>query len=132
MNKRELSRFFFLSEEIKSLQERINVAQNQFIGASKISDMPKSHRVSNQMEQRILLIEKLTDLLENKKNKALEEQLKIEEYIEQINDIEIRSIFTKRYLEFKRWDKIAKEVNMSESSVFRRHKNQLKMEAKNV
>ena len=71
-------------------------------------------------------LSRLKNKLELRKNKSLKELEKIEDFISGIEDIEKRMIFTKRYIQFKRWDEIAKEMSMSESSVFRRHKEQLK------
>ena len=56
------------------------------------------------------------------------EMEKIEKYISTIEDIEIRLIFSKRYLDFKDWVKIADEMFMSERSVYRKHSNWLKQE----
>ena len=60
--------------------------------------------------------------------KALKQLTKIELYIANIEKAEVRLIFTKRYIQFKRWEDIAREMCMSESSMFRRHKEQLKNE----
>ena len=59
-------------------------------------------------------------------NNALKKLTKIELYIASMEESDVRLIFTKRYIQFKQWEDIAKEMCMSESSVFRRHREQLK------
>ena len=47
--------------------------------------------------------------------------VKIENIIAKINDTEIRRIFNKRYIELKKWERIAQEMHMSERTIFRKH-----------
>ena len=128
MNKKELSKLYNINIEIKNLEERLETLKSIYIGSSKISDMPHSKTPGNPVEKRILLISNLNDLLEEKKNRALEEQFKIEKYISTIEDIEIRNIFSKRYLQFEKWEKIAEEMNMCERNIHRKHSSYLKRE----
>jgi hypothetical protein len=72
------------------------------------------------------LIEKYNIKLEKKRIEAIEELLKIEEFISGIKDIETRLIFTKRYIQFKKWEVIAIEMSMCERGVFQRHSDYLK------
>lgn len=126
MNKKELSKYYYLSLEIKSLEERILTIRNKSVGISNITGMPFSMNKSNPVEKQIQLIATLTERLELKKAQALEEMLKIEQYINTIKDVETRLIFSKRYIELKKWDLIAREMYMSERSVFRKHSNYLR------
>ena len=50
----------------------------------------------------------------------------VKDYISGIQDIETRLIFTKRYIELKKWEVIALEMNMCERGVFQRHSDHLK------
>ncbi len=127
MNRKDLSRYYFLSKEIKEIEEKIESIRSNYISAAKVDDMPHSHNISNPQEQRALLLEKLTEKLEQKKSDALNEMFKIEDYLSHIEDIETRIIFNKRYVELKKWDKIALEMNMSIATVYRKHKSQLKV-----
>jgi len=98
---------------------------------SKATGMPVSGNISNPTERKVQLILKYTEILERKKNLALEEMVKIENIIAKINDTEIRRIFNKRYIELKKWERIAQEMHMSERTIFRKHSQFLK-ECKNV
>ena len=126
MTKRELSKYYHLSMEIKDIEEQINEISNSLIGSPALTGMPHGSGVSNPVEQKASLLINLKGKLENRRSKALQELIKIETYIANIENTEIRLIFTKRYIQFKQWDDIAREMCMSESSVFRRHKQQFR------
>ena len=114
MTKSELSKYYHLSMEIKDIEEQIRELEKTLIGSPILTGMPHGSGVSNPVEQKATLLQ-LT---------------KLENYIFSIEDTDVRLIFTKRYIQFKQWDEIIKEMCMSESSVFRRHREQLKREHK--
>jgi len=128
MTKKELSKYYYLSLEINDLEDRIKNLYETSVGSSKITGMPVAHSNDSPIEKRVELIVRLTDKLKKRQKQALEEMEKIEKYISTIEDIEIRLIFSKRYLDFKDWVKIADEMFMSERSVYRKHSNWLKQE----
>lgn len=128
MTKKELSKYYYLSLEINDLEDRIKNLYETSVGSSKITGMPVAHSNDSPIEKRVELIVRLTDKLKKRQKQALEEMEKIEKYISTIDDIEIRLIFSKRYLDFKDWVKIADEMFMSERSVYRKHSNWLKQE----
>jgi len=126
MNKKELSKYYHLSMEINELEEQIKELMDSLVGSPELSGMPHGSGVGNPVEQKAMLIINLKNKLEKRRAKSLKELTKIELYIANIEKAEIRLIFTKRYIQFKRWDEIAREMCMSESSIFRRHQEQLK------
>lgn len=130
MTKKELSKYYYLSLEIKDLEDRIESINETTIGASKITGMPIVHSNESPIERKVELLIRLKDKLEKRKIQALEEMEKIEKYISTINDIETRIIFNKRYLDFKSWDDISEEMYMSVRSVYRKHSNWLRKEEK--
>lgn len=126
MNKRELSRYYHLKQETRDLEEKIKELENTLLSGPVLTGMPHSNKISNPTEQKNILILSLKSKLEDRETKALEELNKIEDFITSIEDIETRQIFSKRYVQLKRWEDIAKEMYMSESSVFRKHSKYLK------
>ncbi len=128
MTKKELSKYYYLSLEINDLEERIEMLNETSIGSPKITGMPIVHTNESPIERKVELIIRLKEKLEKRKSQALEEMEKIEKYVSTIEDIEIRLIFYKRYLDFKSWEEIADEMFMSERSVYRKHSNWLKKE----
>lgn len=127
MTKEELSRYYCLKKEIKQIEERIKEIDDTFLSANRINGMRYEKRLSNPQEQRMILIEKYDKRLEEKKDEALKELMKIENFIDSINDPEIRMIFRYRYIELMEWNKIAILVNMSERTVYRKHREILNM-----
>ena len=131
MTKEELSKYYYLSLEIKQIEAKISEINDTYMSASKINGMPKSHKISNPQEERILLVEKYQEKLERKKAKAIQEMLKIETYLLDIEDIETRMIFNYRYIEQKSWEQIAMLMHMGIATVFRKHKQQVKVNHEN-
>ena len=127
MTKEELSSYYYLKKEIKQIEERIKEIDDTFLSANKINGMRYEKRLSNPQEQRMILIEKYDKRLEEKKDEALIELMKIEDFIDSINEPEIRMIFRYRYIELIEWNKIATLVHMSERTVFRKHREILNM-----
>lgn len=127
MTKEELSSYYYLKKEIKQIEERIKEIDDTFLSANRINGMRYEKRLSNPQEQRMILIEKYDKRLEEKKDEALKELMKIENFIDSINDPEIRMIFRYRYIELMEWNKIAMLVNMSERTVYRKHREILNM-----
>jgi hypothetical protein len=130
MNKRELSKYYHLSMEIKDLEEQINELMNSLIGSPILTGMPHGSGTGNPVEQKATLLLNLKNKLEKRRSEALKKLTKIELYIASMEESDVRLIFTKRYIQFKQWEDIAKEMCMSESSVFRRHREQLQKEVK--
>ena len=126
MNKKDLSRYYHLKMEIKDLGDKIKELEQTLISSPILTGMPHSNNISKPTEQRNILILSLKSKLEKRETNALEELNKIEDYISSIEDIEIRQIFSKRYVQLKRWDDIAKEMHMSERNIFRKHSKYLK------
>src|SRR5574344_263851 len=126
MNKWQLSRYYYLSLEIKDIEEKIKTLRDTSIGSTRLTGMPVSHSNTNPLEKRVELLVSLTEKLENRKAKALEEMIKIERFLMSIEDIEVRMLLNKRYIEFKKWEKIAQEMHMGIATVYRMHKNYLR------
>ena len=127
MTKEELSSYYYLKKEIKQIEERIKEIDDTFLSANRINGMRYEKRLSNPQEQRMILIEKYDKRIEEKKDEALKELMKIEDFIDSINDPEIRMIFRYRYIELMEWNKIVMLVHMSERTVFRKHREILNM-----
>ena len=126
MNRRQLSRYYYLTLEIKGLEDRIKEVSSTIVGSAKLTGMPHGSGKSDPVNDKVELLIRLKNKLESRKNKSLKELEKIEDYISEIEDIETRLIFTKRYVELKKWDVIAKEMFMSERNVYRKHSEYLK------
>lgn len=124
MTEKELSRYYWLKKEVKILENQLEefgsglsaTSYEEKIGCSGIS-------ISLQ-EKRALLIEKLI----NARLTALEEYIRIESYIDKIEDNEIRSIMKLRFQELKSWDEIGEELHMDRTTVSKKLRKYLRGE----
>lgn len=103
MTEKELSRYYYLKQEIDNLDERIKTFG---VGVSSIKPKELDIMSSPLYESIQEKITELKDLYIQKRLEALEEYVKIERYITNIEDSEIRQIMRFRYLDLMKWDDI--------------------------
>lgn len=126
MTKEELSKYYYLKQEIKQIEDKIEEIDSTFMRASLINCEKFERKLSNPKEKRMILIEKYEQKLEIAINKSIEELIKIEEFINSIEDPENRMIFRYRYIELKSWNEISSLIHISRSAIFERHNKILK------
>ena len=126
MTKEELSKYYYLKQEIKQIEDKIKEIDSTFMRASLINCGKIERKLSNPQEKRMILIEKYEQKLEIAINKSIEELIKIEEFINSIEDPENRMIFRYRYIELKSWNEISSLIHISRSAIFERHNKILK------
>lgn len=127
MTKEELSKYYYLKQEIKQIEDKIKEIDSTFMRASLINCEKFERKLSNPQERRMILIEKYEQKLEIAINKSIEELIKIEEFINSIEDPENRMIFRYRYIELKSWNEISSLIHISRSAIFERHNKILKI-----
>lgn len=125
MTKKELSRYFYLSLEIADLEERKKQLESTSIGSAKLTGMPTVHSNTSPTERIVELIDELQRRIDKRKVEAMKEMMKIEKFLSEIQEIETRLIFTKRYIELKTWEQIGDDMHMSSRTAQRMHKNYL-------
>lgn len=103
MNEKELNKYFYLKKEIDNLEERI-ITFGVGVSSIKIKELniDSSPQYSSIQEK----ITELKDLWIQKRLEAIDEYIKIEKYIANVEDSEIRQIMRYRYLDLKKWDEI--------------------------
>lgn len=126
MTKEELSKYYYLKQEIKQIEDKIKEIDSTFMRASLINCEKFERKLSNPQEKIMILIEKYEQKLEIAINKSIEELIKIEEFINSIEDPENRMIFRYRYIELKSWNEISSLIHISRSAIFERHNKILK------
>lgn len=103
MTEKELSKYYFLKKEVEDLEERIKELGNG-LGAIKYTDTIKGiGGKKTSLQEKIV---ELKNLWMEKRVSALEEYIRIEKYISNIEDSEIRSIMRYRFMDLKTWDEI--------------------------
>lgn len=118
---RGLNKLYYIKKDIKSLQEEIkNIPE---ISAMQMTGMPHSNSVSDPIYNLILKKEKLVEKLNKKIERYLDELIRIEDIIDHIEDIEIRTMARMRFVLNKRWEDIGKEFNYDRTSCSKKVRN---------
>ena len=103
MSEKELGRYYYLKLEIEDLKKRIDEfgdgVKSQQYSADKVSS---SHKNKSIQETKVELVSILTE----KRISAIEEYIKIEQCIDNVDDPEIRNIMRYRFLDLKKWNEI--------------------------
>ena len=114
MTKKELTRYYHLKVEIEVLRERIeefgNGVKSQQFSEDKVSS---SHKGKSIQETKVELVAILTE----KRMSALEEYMKIERYIDSIEEPEMRNIMRFRYLDCMKWEEIGEKYYMDRTTI---------------
>lgn len=102
MNMNELSRYYWLKKEVKDLEQRLEEFGTGVSAVALDKEIKGTGQNISIQEKRTILVEKLI----NARLTALEEYLKIESYIENVDDPEIRQIMRYRFLDLNKWETI--------------------------
>lgn len=123
----ELSKYYHIKLEIKQLEDNLRELDDTAIGSPILTGMPHSQgSVSNPTESLVLKKDKLLNLLKKKKEKLYDEQIKIEEFLEEVQDSTIRIIIRARFIDCKSWKQIGKELNFDRTTPYYHLKKYLK------
>lgn len=128
MTIKELSKYNDLKNEIKQLEDNIKEIEATVIGSSKITDKPivSTNNKDNPTERIAIKLLRLRKKLLHKKEKLIAYFNEIEDYLDTIEDGEIRIIIRKRFLEGKTWSVISKELVTDRSTPYYRLQKYLK------
>ena len=122
MTEKELSQYYYLTVEIKDIEERIakfgvgvgsKGFENEISGNGRVSSIQEKYT-----ELKSLYIEKRLD--------ALEQYIKIEKYISNVEDSEIRLIMRMRFLDLKDWEDIGDKIHCDRTTVARKVRKYIK------
>lgn len=123
MSEKELSQYYYLRQEVKSLEDRI-IEFGDGIGAIKYKEVMATSGISSSIqEKKSELISKLIEA----RLSALEKYLEIERYIETIEDSEIRQIMRYRFLDLFDWFKIGELLNCDRTTASKKLRTYLKL-----
>lgn len=126
MTEKELSQLFFLNRECERLQKNID-EYRQKIGYKSplLSDMPKGGAGRDYTDD----VAELLDLeaIQNANLRRIQrERARIEKYIGEVEDAEIRLIMRLRHINGMKWREIGAEMYMSHMTVQRKYRQFLK------
>ena len=125
MTEKELSKYYYLKREIKDLEDRL---KELGVGLSAIN---LDKELSSGSSEHTSIQEKIAIIKEkwiNARLSALEEYLKIENYIETVEEVEIRQIMRYRFLDLYDWYKIGELLHCDRTTVSKKLRKYLKGE----
>lgn len=121
MTEQELSKYYWLKKEIKDLEDRLKEFGYGISSTRLDKEISGIISTDSIQEKRIIIVEKWISA----RVSALEEYLKIESYIETVEDSEIRQIMRYRFLDLLSWEKIGEEMNYERTTVSKKLRNYL-------
>lgn len=137
MTEKDLKQYKSLCKEIESLDKRIQKEQEKEVDVvagkvkASMSEFPYTEiRVGVQMEspEQVKAQKEVIKLYLERKEKAEKKKLEIEQYINEIEDSQLRLIFQYRYIDRKKQTWIARRMNMTQSNVSKLISKKIKLE----
>jgi len=108
MTKERLSQLIWLKLEIEELSNRVRKIENALSGrTSRIDSMPWLGGSKDIVGDLIPELGALTDKLLQSRKRAVEEFAVLQTFINEIDDSQVRLIFTMRYLDGYSWHQVA-------------------------
>lgn len=115
MNLNKLNKTFYLKKNMTKLEEQLKELNN--LGSAPINDMPKGNGTSDPTLQYNLKKSKIMEKLLKTYDSYLDEYDKINDYINTIDDEEIKLIARLRFIEHKDWFTIAAEISPENKNI---------------
>lgn len=123
---KNLNRLYWLKKEIQQIENRIK--ELTVLSATAMSGMPSSKKASSPVERFVMRMESLKEKLSQKYEELGAETERIEEYIEGIEDVEVRLIARKRFIEHKDYQTIGDEMFIDRTTAAKKLKRYLEGE----
>ena len=117
---KRLNKLYWLKKEIEQLEMQIK--ELTILSAMAMSGMPRGNSVSSPVEKFYDRLEKLRTKLQTKLNEYISEKERIEEYIENIADPEIRVIARLRFIDNQDFQTIGNEMFMDRTTAYKKLK----------
>ena len=117
---KRLNKLYWLKKEIEQLEMQIK--ELTILSAMAMSGMPSGNTVSSPVEKFYDRLEKLRNKLQAKLNEYVTEKERIEEYIENIEDAEIRVIARLRFIDNKDYQTIGNDMFMDRTTAYKKLK----------
>lgn len=111
---RGLNKLYYLKIDIENIKEEINTLST--INSPQLTGMPHGSDISNPIEKYFLKKEKLMEKLNQKIEKYTDELLRIENIIDTIEDIEIRTIARMRFIQHMKWEDIGEKMYLERTT----------------
>jgi len=127
MTEEELKQLYWLRKEIKQIDKKLKKLENMSLINSPITTgLPFGNNKSDIVANYSCNIADLKSKLKEKKQKYIDDATRVEEFIDNIEDSQIRQIFRFRHIDGLSWDDIAGEMYMARKTVTRKYYKYLK------
>lgn len=113
----KLNKLYYIKKNIKELEEELAELNN--LGSAPINNMPKGDGVSNPTERFVMKKNKILEKINDSYEEYLAEYEKISDFINRIDDEEIKLIARLRFIKQKDWIDIAAEISPEDKSIHR-------------
>ena len=111
MTERELKELLYITKRIKDIEERIAELEDEIgVGSVNMDGMPHGSTPGNPVERLALAKAALHEQLVNTRATLLEKELEIRQYIESVEQEDIKLIMELRFLKFMDWYNVAGEL----------------------
>lgn len=118
MDLKALSQLYWLRQEIKMDEDRVAELRDRLSSLSvNMSGMPSAHGNQSKIESYTAAIVDLISVIEQKKERCVQEQKKLETFIASIEDSLTRQIFTLRFVEGMSYRKIGRILHNTEENI---------------
>ena len=123
MTQNELSQLYWLNKETAQLQKELLELRHRGINILPVlSDMPKGRGVSDKVSDYVAEVVILEEIIKLNIQKIFYERNKLERYIAEIPDSEVRLIMRLRHINGMTWDEIGAEVNQERTTVAKKYR----------
>ena len=117
---KKLNTLYWLNQEKAQIEDQIK--ELTVLSAVGMSGMPSGNNVSSPVEMFNIRLEQLKEKLQRKCEEILVETERIESHIENIEDVEVRVIARKRFIENKTYQAIGDELYIEKTTAYKKLK----------
>ena len=117
---KKLNKLYWLKQEISQIENQIK--ELTVLSATTMNGMPSGSNVSSPVERFYDRLERLKAKLQAKLDEYIIEKERIEDYIENIEDAEVRVIARKRFIENKDYQTIGDEMYIDRTTAYKKLK----------
>ena len=117
---KKINTLYWLKQEKAQIENQIK--ELTVLSAVSMSGMPSGSNISSPVERFNIRLEQLKEKLQKKCAEILEETERIEEYIENIEDADIRVMARMRFIENKTFQTIGDELYVDKSTAYKKLK----------
>lgn len=119
MNIKELSNLFYINKELKRLESELE--EISVIGATILDGMPHGTKSGDKVQSLVLKRQSLVEKIVRKQTEYIDEKIRMENFISNIDNPKIRLIVRLRFVEFKNWYDIAEEITPDDKELVNRN-----------